>query len=187
VDRAIDIARRVGLPLRIAAKVDNANKDYFESRIEHLLKGPGIEFLGEIGERAKSEFLGGACALLFPISWPEPFGLVMIEAMACGTPVIAFDQGSVSEVIQDGVTGFVVRTVDEAVQAVAKLDTIDRAAVRATFERRFSVETMAASYEAAYATVIGWGEDQADVPVTGPALNGARSNPRHVRQSLALD
>jgi glycosyltransferase involved in cell wall biosynthesis len=169
VDRAVEIARRVGLPLRIAAKVDNANRDYFETRIEPLLSEPGVEFLGEIGEDAKSEFLGGACALLFPISWPEPFGLVMIEAMACGTPVIAFDQGAVSEVIQDGKTGFVVQTVDEAVEAISRLETIDRAVVRATFERRFSVDTMAAKYETAYARVFGNREAAADieVPVNG--------------------
>jgi glycosyltransferase involved in cell wall biosynthesis len=169
VDRAIEIARRVGLPLRIAAKVDSANRDYFETRIEPLLNEPGVEFLGEIGENAKSEFLGGACALLFPISWPEPFGLVMIEAMACGTPVIAFDQGAVSEVIQDGKTGFVVQTVDEAVEAISRLEIIDRAVVRATFERRFSVDTMAAKYEAAYARVFGNREAAAviEVPVNG--------------------
>jgi glycosyltransferase involved in cell wall biosynthesis len=169
VDRAIEIARRVGLPLLIAAKVDSANRDYFETRIEPLLNEPGVEFLGEIGENAKSEFLGGACALLFPISWPEPFGLVMIEAMACGTPVIAFDQGAVSEVIQDGKTGFLMQTVAEAVEAISRLEMIDRAVVRATFERRFSVETMAANYEAAYATVFGNREAAADieVPVNG--------------------
>jgi len=154
VDRAIEIARRAGLPLRIAAKVDPADRDYFESRILPLLNAPGVHFIGEIGEAEKSDFLGGALALLFPISWPEPFGLVMIEAMACGTPVIAFNQGAVPEVICDGETGFIVENVEQAVHAVAHLDTIDRATVRATFECRFSVEVMAAKYEDAYADII---------------------------------
>ena len=154
VDRAIEIARRTGLPLRIAAKVDSADKDYFEARILPLLDVPGVEFIGEIGEAEKSEFLGAACALLFPISWPEPFGLVMIEAMACGTPVIAFNQGSVPEVVKDGVTGFIVENVDEAVRAIARLDIINREAVRSTFERRFSVDVMAANYEVVYANLI---------------------------------
>jgi glycosyltransferase involved in cell wall biosynthesis len=114
VDRAIEISRRAGLPLRIAAKVDSADKDYFEARILPLLDSPGVEFIGEIGEAEKSEFLGNACALLFPISWPEPFGLVMIEAMACGTPVIAFNQGAVPEIVRHGLTGFIVETVQEA-------------------------------------------------------------------------
>ena len=154
VDRAIEIARRTGLPLRIAAKVDPADRDYFEARILPLLDAPGVQFVGEISEAEKSDFLGGALALLFPISWPEPFGLVMIEAMACGTPVIAFNQGAVPEVIRDGKTGFIVENVEQAVHAVAHLDTIDRAVVRATFERRFSVEVMAAKYEGAYADII---------------------------------
>jgi hypothetical protein len=153
LDRAIEIARQSGIPLRVAAKIDRADKDYFEARIEPLLKGPGVEFIGEIGESEKSEFLGGASALLFPISWPEPFGLVMIEAMACGTPVIAFPRGSVPEVVNHGVTGFVVETVKEAVAAVREIDTIDRGTVRAAFERRFSVDVMAKNYEHAYAQI----------------------------------
>ena len=159
VDRAIEIARRVDLPLRIAAKVDQADKDYFSAHIEPLLNSPGVEFIGEISESEKSQFLGGAAALIFPISWPEPFGLVMIEAMACGTPVIAFAQGSVPEVIQHGVTGFIVQTVEEAASAVARLDTINRAAVRTTFERRFSVDVMAANYEVAYASILAMRDD----------------------------
>jgi glycosyltransferase involved in cell wall biosynthesis len=153
LDRAIEIARQSGIPLRVAAKIDRADKDYFEARIEPLLKGPGVEFIGEIAEGEKSEFLGGASALLFPISWPEPFGLVMIEAMACGTPVIAFPRGSVPEVVNHGVTGFVVETVKEAVAAVREIDTIDRGTVRAAFERRFSVDVMAKNYELAYAQI----------------------------------
>jgi glycosyltransferase involved in cell wall biosynthesis len=160
VDRAIEIARRAHLTLRIAAKVDSADKDYFEAHILPLLDTPGVEFIGEIGEAEKSEFLGGARALLFPISWPEPFGLVMIEAMACGTPVIAFNQGAVPEIVRNGLTGFIVETVHEAVEAVQRLAEIDRAAVRTTFERHFSVEVMAANYEIAYATVLG---DRIDV------------------------
>ena len=154
VDRAIEIARRAGLPIRIAAKVDPADRDYFEARILPLLNAPGVHFVGEISEAEKSDFLGGALALLFPISWPEPFGLVMIEAMACGTPVIAFNQGAVPEVICDGETGFIVENVEQAVHAVAHLDTIDRGTVRATFERRFSVDVMAEKYEGAYADII---------------------------------
>jgi glycosyltransferase involved in cell wall biosynthesis len=154
VDRAIEIAYRAGIPLHIAAKVDQADMDYFSSHIEPLLKTRGVEFVGEISESEKSQFLGGAIALLFPISWPEPFGLVMIEAMACGTPVIAFARGAVSEVIQHGVTGFIVETVDDAVKAIARLDTINRNSVRASFERRFSVDVMAANYELAYQSVL---------------------------------
>jgi glycosyltransferase involved in cell wall biosynthesis len=134
--------------------VDSADKDYFEAHILPLLDTPGVEFIGEIGEAEKSEFLGNARALLFPISWPEPFGLVMIEAMACGTPVIAFNQGSVPEIVRNGLTGFIVETVDEAVEAVQWLAKIDRVAVRANFERHFSVEVMAANYEAAYEKVL---------------------------------
>ena len=154
VDRAIEIARRTGLPLRIAAKVDPADRDYFEARILPLLDAPGVQFVGEISEAEKSDFLGGALALLFPISWPEPFGLVMIEAMACGTPVIAFNQGAVPEVIRDGKTGFIVENVDEAVRAIPRLDIINREAVRSTFERHFSVDVMAANYEVVYANLI---------------------------------
>jgi glycosyltransferase involved in cell wall biosynthesis len=154
VDRAIEISRRTGVPLRIAAKIDSVDLDYFVAEIEPLLKTPGVEFIGEIGESEKSEFLGNACAVLFPITWPEPFGLVMIEAMACGTPVIGFNHGSVSEVISDGATGFIVESTDEAVRAVERVKSIDRAEVRACFERRFSVDVMAQGYEDAYRTVL---------------------------------
>ena len=155
VDKAIAIAARAGIPLRIAAKVDFADRGYFENVIEPLLKqATNVEFIGEINDAQKSEFLGNARGLLFPINWPEPFGLVMIEAMACGTPVIAFNRGSVPEVIEDCTTGFVVESIDEAAKAVARLASIDRAAVRASFERRFSVEVMAAGYEAAYESVL---------------------------------
>jgi glycosyltransferase involved in cell wall biosynthesis len=159
VDRAIEIARRVDLPLHIAAKVDQADKDYFSAHIEPLLDSTGVEFIGEISESEKSQFLGGAVALLFPISWPEPFGLVMIEAMACGTPVIAFNRGAVGEVIEHGVTGFIVNNVEEAAHFVPRIDSINRANVRRAFERRFSANVMAASYESAYASGLKMRDD----------------------------
>ena len=154
LDLAIEIARRAGMPIRIAAKVDAANRAYFEQHIEPLLSQPHVEWLGEIGEAEKSHFLGGAHALLFPIQWPEPFGLVMIEAMACGTPTIAFREGSVPEVLEDGVSGFIVDGVDEAVAAVERIGTLSRRGVRAVFERRFSATRMAESYLEVYARQI---------------------------------
>ena len=150
VDRAIAIATACGIPLRIAAKVDPADKDYFEHRIRPLLDNPLVEFIGEIGEGDKNAFLGGATALLFPIDWPEPFGLVMIEALACGLPVVAFAGGSVCEVVDDGVTGFVVNSVDQAIRAVERIGRIDRRACRAAFERRFTVRRMASQYVRIY-------------------------------------
>jgi glycosyltransferase involved in cell wall biosynthesis len=146
VDRAIEIAKRVGMDLKIAAKVDKADRDYYEEEIKPLLDDPSIEFIGEINEREKDEFLGNAYALLFPIDWPEPFGMVMIEAMACGTPVIAFPCGSVPEVLDEGQSGFIVRSVDEAVRAVEGLDTFDRRLARRTFEARFTATHMANDY-----------------------------------------
>ncbi|HVV81668.1 MAG TPA: glycosyltransferase family 4 protein [Kofleriaceae bacterium] len=154
VDRAIEIARRAGLPLRIAAKVDQRDQAYFEREIRPLLAQPHVDFVGEIAERDKQAFLGGARALLFPIDWPEPFGLVMIEAMACGTPVIAWRNGSVPEVIDDGVTGFLVDDLDAAVDAVARADRLPRPAIREVFERRFTSTRMAADYEAVYRGLI---------------------------------
>ncbi len=145
-DRAIAIATEVGRPLRIAAKVDNADRAYFDERIAPLLDHPLVRFIGEIGDGEKSAFLGGAEALLFPIDWPEPFGLVMIEAMACGTPVIAWDRGSAPEVVEDGVTGFIVRSEAEACAAVARLHELDRATIRARFQERFSALAMARRY-----------------------------------------
>lgn len=154
-DRAIEIARRAGMSLRIAAKVDEMDQEYFEREIEPLLDQPHVEFIGEIGPDQKNEFLGRARALLFPIDWAEPFGLVMIESMACGTPVIAFRSGSVPEVITDGVNGFVVDDVDGAVEAVARLGEIDRAGCRAAFDQRFTVGRMARDYLAVYERLIG--------------------------------
>ena len=145
-DRAIAIAIATGRRLKIAAKVDAADRLYFEERIEPLLHHPLIEFIGEIGDGQKSTFLGGADALLFPIDWPEPFGLVMIEAMACGTPVIAYDCGSVPEVIEDGVTGLIVQNDTQAIAAVGRLPSLDRARVRQRFEQRFSATAMAQRY-----------------------------------------
>jgi glycosyltransferase involved in cell wall biosynthesis len=147
VDRAIRIAGKAGMKLKIAAKVDNADKEYYDSQIKPLIQGnPDVEFIGEINDAQKPDFLSGAHALIFPINWPEPFGLVMIEAMACGTPVIAYNCGSVPEVMDDSLTGFIVNNIDEAVAAVGKIHTLDRARVRATFDRRFTARRMAEDY-----------------------------------------
>jgi glycosyltransferase involved in cell wall biosynthesis len=154
LDRAIAIATACGLRLRVAAKVDPADQDYFAANIQALLDNPLVEFIGEIGEHDKGDFLGGARALLFPINWPEPFGLVLIEALACGVPVIAFDGGSVPEIIEDGVTGFVVSTLEEAVAATRRVGEISRRACRAAFERRFSASRMASDYVRLYEQVI---------------------------------
>src|SRR5262249_23104932 len=150
---AIEIAEKAGMPLKIAAKVDNADREYFARVIEPLLSQPHVEYIGEIDEKGKQEFLGHARALLFPIDWPEPFGLVMIEAMACGTPVVAFERGSVPEVIESGTSGFVVKDVEEAVAALGRLDEIDRLTCRAAFERRFTAERMALDYVSVYRTL----------------------------------
>lgn len=145
-DRAIEIARRAGIPLKMAAKVDRVDRPYFEQCIRPLLAAPGVEFIGEIADPDKDRFLGEALALLFPIDWPEPFGLAMVEAMACGTPVIAYRCGSVPEVMIDGVTGYIVNDEDDAVDAVGRLDRIARADCRRVFEQRYTVERMARSY-----------------------------------------
>jgi glycosyltransferase involved in cell wall biosynthesis len=146
VDRAIEIALACGVPLRIAAKVDEADRAYFESRIRPLLDDPLVQFIGEIDEARKGPFLGRARALLFPIDWPEPFGIVMIEAFACGTPVIAYPGGSVSEVMEHGVTGYIVNDQQEAIAAACNIQTIDRRRCRAAFEQRFTAATMAERY-----------------------------------------
>jgi glycosyltransferase involved in cell wall biosynthesis len=137
-DRAIAIARAAGIPLKIAAKVDRADREYYETQIKPLLRAGGVEYIGEVNEREKSEFLCKAIALLFPIDWPEPFGLVMIEAMACGTPVVAFRRGSVPEIIESGVNGFILNDVDEAMIAVLKAAALDRRSIRNCFEQRFT-------------------------------------------------
>ena len=150
VDRAIRIAEHCGVPLKIAAKVDKVDQDYFNDQIKPMLGNGNCEYIGEISDREKSEFLSGAIALLVPIDWPEPFGLVMIEAMACGTPVIAFNRGSVPEVVEDGLTGFVVEDVNGAIGAVDRLEHLSRAKVRRRFEERFTARRMAQDYLSAY-------------------------------------
>jgi glycosyltransferase involved in cell wall biosynthesis len=154
VDRAIEIARQTQLPLRIAAKIDDADRAYFEREIRPLFDLPFVEYIGEIGEHEKAAFLGGARALLFPIDWAEPFGLVMIESMACGTPVVAWRRGSVPEVMTEGETGFVVSSMPEAVAAVRRIGTVDRAACRRVFEERFLASRMAEDYVRIYETII---------------------------------
>jgi glycosyltransferase involved in cell wall biosynthesis len=154
LDRAIEIAKRSGRSLKIAAKVDPVDRHYFSNQIEPLLKHPLIELIGEIGENDKADFLGNAAALLFPIAWPEPFGLVLIEAMGCGTPVIAYNQGAVGEIIDEGKTGFVVDNLDDAVAAVDRLGSIDRKYCRLEFEKRFSVRRMASDYLRIYERIL---------------------------------
>jgi glycosyltransferase involved in cell wall biosynthesis len=193
-DRAIRIARTLGIPLKIAAKVDKGDEDYFREKIAPLLSDPGVEFIGEINERNKTEFLGEAQALLFPIDWPEPFGLVMIEAMACGTPVLAFRHGSVSEIIDQGVTGAVVDTMAEAVRMLPRLIALDRRAVRRRFEQRFSCARMATDYAAVYRTLLkrsSISERETAMPMPRPVLekklNGQGLNGDRAYRAAATD
>ena len=165
-DRAIAIAKAAGIPLKIAAKVDKVDEEYFKSAIEPLLADPLIEFIGEIGDAEKGAFLGGARALLFPIAWPEPFGLVVIEAMATGTPVVGFRCGSVAEVLEDGVSGIIVDDVDEAVARLPQVFALDRHGVRRAFENRFSAERMALNYVAIYEKLL----EAAPGPPAEPAV-----------------
>lgn len=153
-DRAIRLARAAGIPLKIAAKVDRADSAYFESVVKPMLEDPLIEFIGEIGDADKSEFLGNARALLFPIQWPEPFGLVMIEALACATPVVAWNCGSVPEIIDDGVTGFIVESEEQALQAISQVGQLDRARIRSVFEKRFTARAMALAYLKVYEQMV---------------------------------
>jgi glycosyltransferase involved in cell wall biosynthesis len=146
IERAIRIAQHCGVKLKVAAKVDRADQDYYDEKIKPLLAAEQVEFIGEINDREKPEFLSGALALMFPINWPEPFGLVMIEAMACGTPVIAFNRGSVPEIIEDGLTGFVVEDINGAVGAVDRLGQLSREKIRQRFEERFTARRMAQDY-----------------------------------------
>ncbi len=154
IERAIRIAQACGVPLKVAAKVDKADEEYFKAQVEPLLATGGVEFIGEINDAQKPAFLSGAKALLFAIDWPEPFGLVMIEAMACGCPVIAFRRGSVPEVMDDGVTGFIVDNVEEAIAACGRLGELDRAKVRAQFDARFTARRMAEDYVTVYEKLI---------------------------------
>jgi glycosyltransferase involved in cell wall biosynthesis len=155
VDRAVEVARRTGLRLRVAAKIDDADAVYYREKIAPLFELPFVEFIGEVAESVKETLLRGARALLFPIDWREPFGLVMIEAMACGTPVVAWRAGSVPEVLADGTSGFIVEDVDDAVEAVAKTADMDRRRVRCEFERRFTADRMAREYVNLYEVVCG--------------------------------
>jgi glycosyltransferase involved in cell wall biosynthesis len=167
-DRAIAIARATGMRLKIAAKVDSTEVAYFRNEIEPLMDDPLVTFVGEINDAEKEAFLGNAAALLFPIDWPEPFGLVMIEAMACGTPVIAFRTGSVPEIVEDGVTGFVVEDETGAVDAVRRLPSLDRARVRAAFERRFTARRMAEQYLDLYEALMRQSRGEPGRAATGP-------------------
>ena len=170
------IARAAGLPLRIAAKIPRSESRYFREKIRPLLDGNRIEFIGEVGEREKAEFLGNATALLFPIDWPEPFGLVMIEAMACGTPVIAWRRGSVPEIIDHGTTGFIVESEAEAVEAIGRIHELDRRAIRAVFENRFTARRMAEEYLGCFEELSARREDLSTPQSIAPDLGGVVSN-----------
>ena len=154
-DHAIELAKRLGIPLRIAAKVDPADQEYFRTEIEPLLSDPSVEYLGEITDAEKDEFVGNATALVCPYDWPEPFGLVLIEALACGTPVVAYRRGSIPEIIEDGVTGFVCEGLDEMTAAIQRISEIDRGQCRLSFEERFTVERMARDHIRLYERVLG--------------------------------
>jgi glycosyltransferase involved in cell wall biosynthesis len=164
LDQAIEIAKRAKMPLKIAAKIDNSDGKYFERDIKPLLKHPLIEYVGEIGYSEKDQFLGNAAALLFPINWPEPFGLVMIEAMACGTPVIAYPYGSVLEIMEDGVTGFVVSDVDSAVDALGNLAHFNRRKCRQHFDEHFTAARMADDYLNIYERLVRGGATSISLP-----------------------
>jgi glycosyltransferase involved in cell wall biosynthesis len=176
-DHAIEIAKRVGMPLRIAAKVDPADRDYFQRKIERLLEHPLIEYVGEITDAEKKDFLGDAAALVCPYDWPEPFGLVLIEAMACGTPVLAYRRGSIPEIVEHGVTGYICETMNEMVQAVSGLSLIDRKRCREIFEQRFTVERMVRGYVSLY-------EKMAEAPLRPRLLTHTRVT-SHLRPSTA--
>ncbi|MGH9395498.1 MAG: glycosyltransferase family 4 protein [Terriglobia bacterium] len=163
VDQAIMIARRAGIPLRIAAKVDRVDREYFESVIEPLMNNSLVEYLGEVGEIEKDELLGNALALLAPVDWPEPFGLVLIEAIACGTPVVAFRRGSIPEIVEDGVTGFIVDDIDSALKAVAEIPTLSRRVCRRVFEERFTAFRMCRDYLALYENLLEANHEMAAV------------------------
>jgi glycosyltransferase involved in cell wall biosynthesis len=180
LDRAIEVAKRCRMPLRIAAKVDNTDRKYFDRSIKPLLDDPLVDWIGEVGEEGKQELLAHAYALLFPIDWPEPFGLVLVEAMACGTPTIAYRCGSVPELVEEGVTGFVVDNINTAVEAVSKISRLDRQLCRQRFEERFSAERMARDYLKIYDRLILHKQNQLQ-----PALSAPTSLNSHNRDSLA--
>jgi len=181
-DAAIRIAAAAGMPLKIAAKVDRVDQEYFHTTIEPLLAQPHVEFIGEIAEHQKSEFLGNAAGLIFPIAWREPFGLVMIEAMACGTPVIAFANGSVPEVVEHGVTGFIVHDEIEAAEAVGRIGTLDRDRIRAEFDRRFTAHTMARNYLQMYSRL----QDSRRIDIR-QELEISRPRPRIAAREMAIE
>jgi len=172
-DHAIEVAKRVGMPLRIAAKVDPADRGYFEAQIERLLDHPLVEYVGEITDAEKCDFLGDAAAVVCPYDWPEPFGLVLIEALACGTPVLAYRRGSIPEILEDGVTGFICENVEEMVAAIARLPLIDRRRCRESFEQRFTARRMAEEY-------VGLYERMAAVQTRPYALHNGRSSNNHI-------
>jgi glycosyltransferase involved in cell wall biosynthesis len=174
-DRAIEIARALDMPLKIAAKVDSADKDYFDHVVKPHLSHPLIEFVGEVGDRDKDEFLGNAYAYLFPIDWPEPFGLTMVEAMACGTPVVATNCGSVPEIIEDGVSGYICRSLRELIDSVAAAPRLDRAGCRAYAEARFSAKAMTDGYERIYSQMLLRNDR---VPAVMESTSGAPENSR---------
>lgn len=169
-DLAIEVARRVGMPLKLAAKVDRVDEGWFAAHVEPLLDDPLIEFVGEVDDQGKDALLRGAAALLFPSCWPEPFGIAMVESMACGTPVVALRYGSVPEVVDDGVTGFICDSPAKMAACVARLGEIDRAACRRCVEERFSARAMVNGYEAAYATAVAWHDRLGSANGRGPAL-----------------
>jgi len=173
---AIQVAQKAQLPLRIAAKIPRQQTNYFKEQIEPLLDGAQVEFVGEVNERQKQDFLGKAVAVLFPIDWPEPFGLVMIEAMACGTPVIAWRRGSVPEIIEDGVTGLIVEDVDEAIDAIHRIHDLDRGRVRAAFEQRFTARHMAESYSRSFQKVLATSDRNVAEPDSLPTFENATAD-----------
>ncbi len=174
-DLAIEIAERAGIPIKIAAKIDHGDRWYYDSSIEPLFHDPLVEYLGELGDHEKGELLRHARALLFPVDWPEPFGLVLIEALACGTPVIAFRRGSVPEIIEDGATGFIVDDAQSAVRAIGRVDDLSRADCRAAFERRFTVSRMTDDYLALYASLL---HELGDTATPSPIERGVAADDR---------
>ncbi len=173
IDRAIQIARGAGIPLKIAAKVDRGDREYFEERIKRLIDGTSVQYIGEISDAEKADFLSGAVALLVPIDWPEPFGIVMIEAMACGTPVIGFNRGSVPEIIEDGLNGFIVEDEQGAIGAAYRLSELSREKIRRRFEERFTARRMALDYLAAYRSLMERKQPHLKLVVDGKATLAA--------------